>query len=81
MDGGLMADENGWPEMKRLIEFRLNSIDEKLDRASCDRAAMRSEVSTLRSEVKVMKSKGGAWGAVSGFLAGLGAYLGSRFIG
>jgi hypothetical protein len=81
MAGVKPEDGNGWPEMKRLIEYRLDSVDRQLVVASDERAEMRSEIASIRSEFAVMKSKGGIWGAISGFLAGIGAYLGGRIMG
>jgi hypothetical protein len=52
--------------MKRLVLFRLDDMDRKLDSAADDRATMRDDVADIKKEIAVVKAKGGFWGAVSG---------------
>jgi len=67
------VSENGWDEMKKLVEYRLDKLDGKMDQAAEERAEVRKELGQLKVEVA---RKGGLWGAISAAVVATVAFLG-----
>lgn len=67
-----MAAGNGWDEMKRVVEFRLDNYDRRL--AAIDDKLDEILVSQARLDERLNRRAAVA-GAVMGFLAGLTGWL------
>ena len=59
--GGTLTDENtnGWPKYQRLVIYRLDHLDEKVDRVLKEQADQRVEFAHA-------KRKNGFWGGLAG---------------
>lgn len=75
--------ENGWDEMKRVIEYRLDNYDRRLARIdevlAQERADALLRYAQLREDIATLKERNnrGAMfaGAITGFIAGLTGWL------
>lgn len=59
----LMTPENGWNEYERLVLFRLNTLDSQMRNLD-------SKVSTLMTQIAILKFKASLYGTASGMIAG-----------
>jgi hypothetical protein len=64
--------ENGFPEMKKLIEFRLDEHDKKLDNVTNELEGVKKQLTILNSKYTILQTKIGLY--VSVLSIGVGAF-------
>lgn len=61
-----------WEEHRKVVEYRLDQTDKKIDTLSGHVQELTGSFAALEER---SKHHGGVWGAITGFLTGLAAWL------
>ena len=65
-------DDNSWAEHRKVVEFRLDNTDSKIDKVAEKVDDLTGSFARIEERTKV---NSGIWGGVAGFLSGLSSWL------
>ena len=77
-------EDGGWDEYRRLVVDTLERLERNVERARNEihdeAGKLRAEISTLKSDVVMLKVKASVWGALGGLMTAIAAVLIAKFM-